>query len=268
MSRARLASTSSRAARSLSSRLPISSCRSAAAAAARCGSVAGVGGFVGERRVTDAVAIAFERGERGRGDRAGGIAGNAGGVDRDHERRGTEKASRASCRRRRPASRSASTRRRSAKLLPEPEGPTIPARKGVCASATTQSSASGSNGLARIAEDPRNRWRRRREPDRAGGAEGVGATPARASVRRLGASPRTRPIRSSTLASIKGASFGCRGARGVATIWARRTPASSANPLSRRRSAAAELQGPALRGEARRRACAAPTCFGNFSAMP
>ena len=51
----------------------------------------GVGGFVGERGVTDAVAFALERGESGRGDRAGGIAGNAGRVDRNHDDAGQKR---------------------------------------------------------------------------------------------------------------------------------------------------------------------------------
>jgi hypothetical protein len=49
---------------------------------------AGVGGFVGERGVIDAVAVAFERGEGGRSDGAGRIARHARGVDRgDHDLR-------------------------------------------------------------------------------------------------------------------------------------------------------------------------------------
>ena len=46
---------------------------------------AGVGGLVGQRSVIDAVAIAFERGEGGRCEGAGGIARYASRVDRRHD---------------------------------------------------------------------------------------------------------------------------------------------------------------------------------------
>ena len=51
---------------------------------------AGVGGFVGQRSVIDAVAVALERGEGRRSDGAGGIARHARRVDRRHDDFGVE----------------------------------------------------------------------------------------------------------------------------------------------------------------------------------
>ena len=245
---------------------------------------AGMGGFVGERGVTDAVAIALQRGEGGRRDRAGGVAGNARRVDRDHDHAG-EKGVSASLPAAAARFSTLSTSRRSAKLLPEPDGPTIPARNGVCASATSAELGERLDRLADVLKigaiagvgvekrlgDGRRRaalgaMRRRRGKSLSGGGSR--------------ASPRTapQPIVHLALRSKEPPSAVRRAAasetarqRRAATIWPRRPPASSANPLADGGRPIAALQDAAFAARGRR-AVDAPAprsaCFGNFSAMP
>ena len=108
------------------------------------------------------------------------------------------------------------TQRRSAKLAPEPEGPTNPIRNGVCASAASAISASGCVGLQ---QQPLNRRpavdRRRPAVRRAGRAARVRsrpqaarlrpAEPGRRAARGSAPAPRSgksRASRSSTLLSL------------------------------------------------------------------
>ena len=241
-----------------------------------------VGGFVGERGVTDAAPIAFQRREGGRRDRDGGIAANACRVDRhDHHAgqirrpgrlaggggqvldRFDEATKRETLAR---AGRADNSRQeRGLRLRHDAElGKRLDGLGGV-AKIRAIGGIGIENRIVRgalndVGGDDRRRGTSafaRRRP-LAGNAPYtiVRADFDQASLRPLSAAP------AATTGVVRAASRG--------DDWPRRRSASSAKPLGRRRSVV-QPQGAALpraAGTASRRACAALACFGNFSAMP
>ncbi len=214
MSRARLASTSSRAARSASSRSAdfVVAIRGGRRGALRIGPR--VGGFVGERGVTDAAPIAFQRREGGRRDRDGGIAAKRPPRRSARPPRGTDKA----CRRVLPAAAASALDRfdeatKRETLARAGRADDSRQERGLRLGATTQSSASGSVASAALRRSARiggvgieNRIVRGALND-VGGDDRRRGTSAFARRRRLAGNA---PRRSSALTSIKRASVRCR----------------------------------------------------------